>query len=123
MNSEQKKNILLEKADELAHEVYKVSKNFPREELFGLISQIRRAAISVPLNVIEGFARQGSKEYIRFLEISYASLKETKYLMHFAYIEKYISSNNYNKLINLSEEIGKILLTKIKKLKNKIINS
>ncbi|MBU2578785.1 four helix bundle protein [Patescibacteria group bacterium] len=111
-------SILIQKADKLAHEIYRISRQFPKEELFGLTSQIRRAVISVPLNAIEGFARQSEKEYRRFLEISYGSLKEVKYLLYFAYIEKYICKKDYDKILDLSEEIGKILWTIIQKLKN-----
>jgi four helix bundle protein len=117
MNSEQKKNILLEKADKLAFQVYRISKNFPKSEIFGLTSQLQRAALSIPLNIIEGFARQRNKEYVRFLEVAYASLKETKYLLFFAYRENYLSKVDYENIIKLAEEVGKILWSKIKKLK------
>lgn len=119
MNSKQKKNILVEKADKLAYRVYKLSKSFPKEELFGLTSQLRRAALSIPLNIIEGFARQRAKEYIRFLEIAYASLKETKYILFFACREKYLSKVDYENVIKLAEEIGKILWSKIKNLRQR----
>ncbi len=111
-------SVLVQKADRLARLIYQISRQFPKEELFGLTSQIRRATISIPLNAIEGFARQSEKEYRRFLEISYGSLKEVKYLLYFVYIEKYICKEDYNKILDLSEEIGKILWTIIQKLKN-----
>ena len=118
MNREQNRNILLDKSDKLAFEIYRVSKNFPDAELFGLTSQLRRAGMSVPLNIIEGFARQSSKEYIRFLKIAYGSLKETKYLLFFACREKIILESDYNKIIELAEEIGKIIWSKIRSLNN-----
>ena len=121
MNNEQRtKNPLIKKADELAFLVYKISKNFPKEESYGLTSQLRRAALSVPLNIIEGYARKTSKDYRNFLYIAYGSLKETKYLLYFAKRENYIDVNEYNKLIELSEEIGKILWTTIKNISKKI---
>ncbi len=113
------KSILVQKTDELAHFVYRLTKQFPKEELFGLTSQLRRAVISIPLNIIEGFARRGEREYRRFLEIAYGSLKEVKYLLHFVFIEKYISNKDYQKTIILAEEVGKILWTLIQKIKNK----
>lgn len=114
MNNE---SILIKKADEFAFEVYKVSKNFPKDEMYGLISQLRRAALSVPLNAIEGFARNNKKEYKRFLEISYGSLKESKYLLHFSNRENYLDQASYQKLLNLAEELGKIIWSAIQTLK------
>ncbi len=81
---EQKNNITVKKADELARLVYKLTRDFPKEEMFGLTSQIRRASLSIPLNVIEGYARSASKSYRQFLDIAYGSLKETKYLLYFS---------------------------------------
>ncbi len=111
------KDILTLKADELAHEIYKLTKKFPKEELFGITSQLRRAALSVILNIVEGFARNRKKEYIHFLEIAYGSLKETKYLLHFSYKESYYNSEEYKPIINLAEEVGKLLWAKIQNLK------
>jgi len=110
-------SILVKKADEFAFEVYKISKNFPKDEIYGLTSQMRRAALSVPLNAIEGFSRNNKKEYKRFLEISYGSLKETKYLLHFAHRENYLNTLEYQKLLNLADELGKIIWSAIQTLK------
>lgn len=113
------KNILLEKADTFVHLVYSLSKSFPREEMFGVTSQLRRAVLSLPLNITEGFARQSKKEYKRFLEIAYASLKEVKYLLYFSYIERYLLEKDYKKSLNLADELGKMLWTSIQTLKEK----
>ncbi|MDI6777591.1 MAG: four helix bundle protein [Patescibacteria group bacterium] len=83
---------------------------------------MRRAALSVILNYIEGYARKKSencKVYINFLETSYASLKESKYLLHFSLMEKYISKEDYNKAWKLSEEIGAMLWTTIQGISRK----
>jgi four helix bundle protein len=72
------------KADELAFHIYELTKRFPKEELYGLTSQIRRAALSIPTNIVEGYSRKGDKELARFVGISLGSLAETKYLVHFA---------------------------------------
>ena len=84
-------------------QVYKVTKDFPRDELYGVTSQFRRAAMSVILNYIKGYARRrgkGCKVYKNFLKISYGSLRETKYLVYFSYSENYLDKANYQILIN-----------------------
>ncbi|MBW2200884.1 MAG: four helix bundle protein [Deltaproteobacteria bacterium] len=68
-----------ELADEVAVLVYRVTAGFPREELYGLTSQMRRAAVSVPSNIIEGCARDSQADYLRFLYIAFGSLKELHY--------------------------------------------
>ena len=83
--------------------------------MFGLTSQLRRAGLSVILNIIEGFARQSEKEYHRFLVISFGSLKETKYLLHFALEQKYLSQATFQETSNLAEETAKILWIIIRK--------
>ena len=79
------KNIrAFKEADELVVLVYKVTKDFPKDEVYGLTSQIRRAATSVPTNIAEGASRQHKKDYLNFLYIARGSLAETEYLLHLA---------------------------------------
>jgi four helix bundle protein len=66
-------------ADELALDVYSYSRSFPSEERYGLQSQVRRAAVSVAANIVEGCARSSESEYMRFVEIAYASARELQY--------------------------------------------
>ena len=108
---------LKKKMDEYVHLIYKITKNFPKEELYGVVSQIRRAALSVILNYIEGFARQKKGVKQNFWEISYGSLKESKYLLHFSLVEKYLEQKDYQKAIKLAEEIGAMLWHTIQSLK------
>ncbi len=107
---------LRDQMDKFAHLVYSFSKSFPKEEVYGLTSQMRRAALSVVLNYVEGYARNRSKPYKNFLEISYGSLKEAKYLVNFAFIEGYASKENYDKAMLLAERIGAMLWGIIKKI-------
>lgn len=111
------KEKLIRKSDELAHDVYKALKEFPKEEKFGLVDQLRRAVISVPANIVEGFARGGDAELKRFMSIAFGSLAEVKYLLYFSYKEKFLERKTYLLLKTKSEELSKLLWVFIVKLK------
>lgn len=83
-----------ELADEVAVTVYRITKGFPKEEVFGLTSQMRRAAVSVPANIVEGCARESQIEYLRFLEIAFGSLRELHYQFGLAGRLGYIQEMN-----------------------------
>src|SRR3990172_8349224 len=68
--------IVWQKAMDLAEQCYRVTKRFPKDELFGMTSQIRRSAASIPANIAEGWGREGTREYIQFLRVAQGSLKE-----------------------------------------------
>lgn len=102
--------------DEYVSEVYNVTKKFPKEEIYGLTSQLRRATLSIILNYIEGYARQRKLVLKNFLEISYGSLKETKYLIYFSHKQKYLDLNNYKSLEKISDRIGAMLWGILKNL-------
>ncbi|MFQ6084082.1 MAG: four helix bundle protein [Candidatus Aminicenantia bacterium] len=103
--------------DEYVHFVYSLTRKFPKEELYGVTSQLRRASLSVILNYIEGYARGKDKVHKNFLEISYGSLKESKYLLYFSLVEKFLSKDDYKKAIKLADNIGAMLWGIIRKLK------
>jgi four helix bundle protein len=73
-----------ELADELSISVYRATRNFPREEQFGLTSQMRRGAVSIPSNIVEGCSRESQAEYVRFLDIAYGSCRELDYQISIA---------------------------------------
>lgn len=104
------------KMDEYAHLVYRLTKKFPKEEVYGATSQLRRSALSVVLNYIEGYARCRDKVHKNFLEISYGSLKESKYLLCFSLGEKYLTKEDYEKSVKLADDIGAMLWGIIRKL-------
>src|SRR3990172_795034 len=89
--------------DEYAHSVYTITRSFPYGELYGVTSQLRRAALSVILNYIEGYARNRNKVHKNFLEISYGSLQESKYLLDFSFEEHYLQKEDREKAIKLAE--------------------
>jgi four helix bundle protein len=101
------------KADSYAYLVYKLTKKFPREEIYGITSQLRRAALSVILNYIEGFARGKGKACKNFFNISYSSLKESEYLLKFSLRESYLNKEDYDIASGLADEIGAMLWTTI----------
>lgn len=111
---------LKKKMDEYVHFVYRICKRFPKDELYGLTSQIKRAALSIILNYIEGYARRRPLVRLNFLEISYGSLKETKYLLHFSLIENYLSKQDYDAGLKLAEEIGAMLWREIDNLEKSL---
>ena len=96
-------------ADDLAFNVYKATKNFPKEEIYGITSQIRRSALSIPTNLVEGYSRKGDKELSRFVNISLGSLAETKYLLYFSNRLGYIKSKECTHLRSGYDKFGKLL--------------
>jgi four helix bundle protein len=97
------------KADELAYRIYLETKRFPKDELYGMTSQLRRAAMSVPTNIVEGFGRQGRNELRQFIKIALGSLAETEYLLEFCLRLKYLSAESYKELENLRRDTGAFL--------------
>ena len=99
--------IVWQKAHQFVKGVYKLTEEFPEQENYGLTSQFRRAAISIPANIAEGFRRRGRNDKVSFLNVSEGSLEECKYYLILAKDLEYINENE--QLMNLSEEIGKPL--------------
>ena len=93
-----------------------MTRTFPKEELFGIVSQWRRSSLSIALNYVEGFARIGVANNKNFLRISFGSLKESQYLLEFSFVEKYITEEDYNYAKSLSDKIGAMLWGVIKKM-------
>lgn len=110
-----RKLLVWQKADELTFQVYSTTKNFPKDELFGLISQMRRAAVSVPANIVEGYARFSKKEKSQFYNIAHGSLTELEYYLDLSFRLKYISDNEHSQLTNLRSEVGRLLNGLMKK--------
>ena len=96
-------------ADDLAVLVYSKTRVFPKEEIYGLTSQLRRAAVSVPANITEGASRNYKKEYLHFLHIARGSIAEVEYLLHISRRIKYLQENDYKELDVLRAETAKTL--------------
>ncbi len=98
-----------ELADRLALAVYANTRSFPKEETFGLVSQMRRSAVSVACNIVEGCARNTKSDYLRFLDIAFGSVKELGYQISLAHRLAYLEKPSYEKLHEVCEETSKVL--------------
>ena len=105
-----------EKSHALTLKVYIVTKSFPKEEIYGITSQIRRAASSIPTNIAEGCGRIGDAELSRFLIIAMGSASELDYLFQLARDLGYIKSSKYEELVRDVIEIKQMLSSFIKKI-------
>ena len=104
-------------ADQFVMAVYQSTRSFPREELFGLTSQIRRSAVSIAANIAEGASRQHQKDYLHFLYIARGSAAEAEYLLSLASRLSYIESKQYMELDFMVKEASKILYGLINSVK------
>ena len=111
--------IAWQKSMELSVLVYKLTDSFPKSEMFSLVNQIRRAVVSIPSNIAEGWARKGLGEYIQFLSIAYGSASEVETQL---ILSKKLGFGEYQKYKNIKEvlvEVQKLLYVLIKRLKSK----
>lgn len=104
-----KKLFVWQKADQFAFEIYGASEGFPRKEMFGLTSQLRRAALSIPTNLAEGQGRQGRKEFRQFVNIALGSATEVEYLLDFSFRLKYLDEKEIIRLQSLRREVSSLL--------------
>lgn len=109
MYDDTSKLIAWQKSHELVLKVYEITKDFPQDELFALTSQIRRASVSVPSNIVEGKARGSDREYKRFLLMARGSLEEVKYQILLARDLNYINEGTYDEVLKLAKEVGRLL--------------
>lgn len=109
-----------QKGMSIAEKCWTLTRLFPKEELFGLTSQIRRAASSVPANIAEGYGRGTTKEYLRFLRIAQGSLKELETHLLLASRVGICSSEQSKELLQIADELGRMLTALTKKLVAKI---
>lgn len=115
-----KKLKLWKKSHILSMEIYKCTKKFPREELYGITSQLKRAAFSVPINIVEGHASNSRKEFLNFLNITNRSLVETEYLLEICEELHFLAKSDYERLENLRREVAVILNAFTKSLRAKL---
>ena len=105
------------KAYELTLLVYKVTANFPKDELYSLTAQMRRAGVSVVSNIAEGYSRKNRAEYIQFLSIAYGSLSELETQILLSKDLGYVREGNFRKVLNIKDELGGMLYRLIQSLR------
>lgn len=109
--------IVWQKAHENALLVYNHTKGFPKEEQFGITSQIRRAAVSIPANIAEGCGKSTRKDFANYLQTSLGSVQEVEYLLLLSFELVYLKKDDYTKLNSLNNEIKAMLIALIKKVR------
>lgn len=113
-----KKLVVWQKVIELTKEVYILTKNYPKEEQFGLISQMRRCAVSIPSNIAEGVMRRSNKEFRSFLFIAFGSGGELETQVYISKTLDFGAKLNYSKVDELLSEVMKMLNALIVKVNN-----
>jgi four helix bundle protein len=109
--------IVWQKSVDLVTMIYFKTRSFPNEELYGLTNQIRRAAISIPSNIAEGFGRNSKKDFKRFLQIAMGSIFELQTQLEIAKNLQFLSDDSYKKLFDATREIEAMLTSLIRKLR------
>jgi len=108
--------LVWQKSVDLVTEVYKMTQSFPTSELYGLTSQIRRSAVSIPSNIAEGYGRNSTNDYKRFLQFAAGSLFELQTQIEIAFNLNYISKNIFDEIFEKAKELDRMLLSLIKKI-------
>ncbi len=108
--------IVWQKAMQLVTQIYSIIKTLPKEELYGLMSQIRRSSISIPSNIAEGYGRYSTNDYIRFLQISRGSLYELQTQLEICLNLKYLSKKVFEEVYEQSKEVERMLSSLIRKV-------
>jgi four helix bundle protein len=111
--------LIWQKAMNLVTDIYKFTRLFPKDEQFGLTSQIRRSSISIPSNIAEGYGRQGKNDYLKFLHISLSSLFEMQTQIEIAKNIDYLNENNFKILYEDSRELERMLVSFINNIKDR----
>ena len=112
--------LVWKKALSLVKTVYKVTQEFPKDEMWSLTSQVKRAAVSIASNIAEGSSKRSTREFIRFLNMSYGSLSELEAQLIIAHELEFINKGDLDAVLIPANEIGKMLNGLIRSLNNKL---
>lgn len=113
--------IVWQKAMDLVEEIYRITEFLPNEEKFGLSLQLKRAAVSIPSNIAEGYERNTTKDYIKFLSIAKASRAEVETQLYICKRLKFLTDDEIKKSLEICEEIKRIIIAMFKNLNNEKI--
>ena len=111
--------LVWQKAIAFVTEVYKTTKIFPKEELYGLTAQLKRSAISIPSNIAEGYGRKSKKDYIRFLQIAMGSIFEIQTQLEISKNLSFLPEDGFTELFEYSRELERMLSSLISKINRK----
>lgn len=111
--------IAWQRAMELVEKVYKATREFPKEEVYALTSQMRRAAVSIPSNIAEGEGRRSGNEFSHFLSIAYGSLRELETQILIAQRLSYLDDEQVQTLFSMTEEVGRLINGLVNSLKRR----
>jgi len=109
--------IVWKKAHENALMIYGQTKGFPKEEQFGITSQLRRASVSIPTNIAEGCGKSTKKDFANYLQTSFGSTQEVEYLLLLCFELGYLNKIQYDKLNSITNEVKAMLISLIKKVR------
>lgn len=109
--------IVWQKSIRLVKNIYVATKSFPKEELYGLTNQLKRCAVSIPSNIAEGYGRNSTGDYKRFLHVAVGSLYELQTQIETSFQLKYLDKANFESITVLCTEIDKMLYALIQKVK------
>ncbi|MCD7932610.1 MAG: four helix bundle protein [Tannerellaceae bacterium] len=101
--------VVWQKAHQLVLSIYKITKNYPKDEIFGLVNQMRRAAISITANIAEGYSRIGSKDKLRFYNISQGSLEEIRNFIILSKDLEYVTQDDKLALNDMAMDVSRLL--------------
>lgn len=115
--------LVWQKGMDLVRGIYRITRGFPDEEKYGLAGQLRRAAVSLPSNIAEGYARNSTNDYVCFLRMGIGSLYEMQTQLEIAISEKMTTAQGCASLIELANELERMLVSLVKKLGNSSSNT
>jgi four helix bundle protein len=108
--------IIWQKSMSLVTEIYTLTRSFPKEELYGLSNQLRRCAVSIPSNIAEGYGRNSTGDYRRFLKIAAGSLFELQTQVEIAFNLNYMPAERFEDVFEKAKELDRMILSLIKKI-------